>query len=75
MFDPADWETRHPATVQLLRWFECDHLAPDLQRIAQVARNTAHFMATELPDGPELSAGLRKLLEAKECFMRASIGD
>jgi len=27
-----------------------------------------------LPDGPELTTGLRKLLEAKDCFVRAAIG-
>lgn len=26
-----------------------------------------------LPDGPELTAGLRKLLEAKDCFVRAAL--
>ena len=26
-----------------------------------------------LPDGPEKSAGLRKLLEAKDCFVRSAI--
>ena len=27
-----------------------------------------------LPDGAEKSAGLRKLLEAKDCFVRAALG-
>lgn len=26
-----------------------------------------------LPDGPEKTAGLRKLLEAKDCFVRAAL--
>jgi hypothetical protein len=30
-------------------------------------------MISDLPDGPELSAGLRKLLEAKDCFVRAAL--
>jgi hypothetical protein len=30
-------------------------------------------MVDDLPDGPELTAGLRKLLEAKDCFVRASL--
>jgi hypothetical protein len=30
-------------------------------------------MADALPDGPELSTGLRKLLEAKDCLVRAAI--
>jgi hypothetical protein len=30
-------------------------------------------MISTLPDGPELTAGLRKLLEAKDCFVRAAV--
>ncbi|PRY56421.1 hypothetical protein B0I28_10970 [Glycomyces artemisiae] len=30
-------------------------------------------MIAALPDGPELTAGLRKLLEAKDCFVRAAL--
>jgi hypothetical protein len=30
-------------------------------------------MEEMLPDGPEKSAGMRKLLEAKDCFVRANI--
>jgi hypothetical protein len=33
----------------------------------------AEAMIVELPDGPELTAGLRKLLEAKDCFVRAAL--
>lgn len=34
----------------------------------------AEAMESFLPDGPEKSAGMRKLLEAKDCFVRASLG-
>jgi hypothetical protein len=30
-------------------------------------------MVDHLPDGPELTVGLRKLLEAKDCFVRAAL--
>jgi hypothetical protein len=30
-------------------------------------------MAKRLPQNPELTAGLRKLLEAKDCFVRAKL--
>lgn len=39
------------------------------EQIATVAEN----MDANLPDGPEKSAGLRKLLEAKDCFVRAAL--
>lgn len=72
-FDPADYETRHPATVQLLRWFDFDHLEGLAQVTSMTCFQAAHHMVRELPDGPELTAGLRKLLEAKDCFVRAAI--
>lgn len=33
----------------------------------------ADRMVERLDDGPELTAGLRKLLEAKDCFVRAAL--
>lgn len=30
-------------------------------------------MINALPDGTELAVGLRKLLEAKDCFVRAAL--
>jgi hypothetical protein len=30
-------------------------------------------MADTLPEGAELTAGLRKLLEAKDCFVRSAL--
>lgn len=66
-------EQRHPATTQLLRWFSYSHLPPELQDISAPMGIVANEMAAALPDGPELTAGLRKLLEAKDCFVRAAI--
>lgn len=76
MFDPADWETRHPSTVQLLRWFDWEHLTSDhLRLVSRLCQELAYSMADNLEDHPELTTGLRKLLEAKDCFVRAAIGD
>lgn len=33
----------------------------------------ADLMASTIPDGPEKEAGMRKLLEAKDCFVRAAL--
>lgn len=33
----------------------------------------ATMMEKFLPDGPEKDAGMRKLLEAKDCFVRAAL--
>ncbi len=67
-------EDRHPATTGLLRYFEYAHLPEHLQVISQISHDAAHEMVRRLPDGPELTTGLRKLLEAKDCFVRAALG-
>lgn len=64
---------RHPATVGLLRFFEFGHLPEHLQAVAEPCARLAYRTVDALPDGPELSAGLRKLLEAKDCFVRQAL--
>lgn len=64
---------RHPATQQLARWFAYDHLPEHLQGASAPVAVLAEGMIRELPDGPELTTGLRKLLEAKDCFVRAAL--
>lgn len=64
---------RHPATTQIARYFEYEHLSPKLQAISKPCHDLAAAMVEALPDGPELTAGLRKLLEAKDCFVRAAL--
>jgi hypothetical protein len=68
-----DLTPRHPALALLLRWFEHDHLPAHLQAVAEQFQLLAHAMADEYPDSPELTAGLRKLLEAKDCCVRAAV--
>lgn len=66
---------RHPGTEHLLALFEYGHLPPHLQAISAIAASTAGDMVDSLADGPELTAGLRKLLEAKDCFVRQAVID
>lgn len=63
----------HPATANLLKFFEYEHLPADLQAVSKECHGVAHKMVETLPEGPELSTGLRKLLEAKDCFVRAAL--
>lgn len=58
---------------QMLRWFTSAHLPEDLREVSQKSEELAVKMAAELPPSAELTAGLRKLLEAKDCFVRARI--
>ena len=65
----------HPSTVELLRFFEYSHLPPRLQAVSRPLHDLAHEVALmETRYGAELTAGLRKLLEAKDCLVRAATG-
>lgn len=64
---------RHPATTNMLRYFEYAHLPERLQRVSAPVGVLARELVDALPDGPELTTGLRKLLEAKDCFVRAAL--
>lgn len=64
---------RHPSTTQIARFFDYDHLPPPLQAISRPVHDLAEHMIDALSDGPELTTGLRKLLEAKDCFVRARL--
>lgn len=69
-----DVDGRHPGTAHFAPLFAYEHLREGPMR--EVSRACAAFaddMVSCLPDGPELSAGLRKLLEAKDCFVRAEL--
>jgi hypothetical protein len=51
--------------------------APSTSASSQISEPIAKLAAAldvTLPDGAEKSAGLRKLLEAKDCFVRAKLG-
>ena len=57
----------------IIRYFEYGHLPPHLQKVSGPIAELANAFDAALPDGAEKSAGLRKLLEAKDCFVRAAL--
>jgi len=61
-------------STPIINYFEYQHLPEQLQKTSKPICKLAIEMEATLPDGPELSAGLRKLLEAKDCFVRAALG-
>jgi hypothetical protein len=63
----------HPSARAILRYFEYAHLPEDLQAVSAPIGILAQSMAERLPQGPELTTGLRKLLEAKDCLVRAAL--
>ena len=63
----------HPSTENLLRYFEFAHLPDHLQAVSGEFHKLAHLMAEKLPDGPETTVCVRKLLEAKDAAVRAAL--
>jgi len=57
----------------IMKYFEYAHLPPHLQEVSKPIGELAKEMDDLLPDGAEKSAGLRKLLEAKDCLVRAKL--
>ena len=53
-----------------LRWFHFKHLPEPLRSTSERFHDLAHSMVAGYEPSAELSAGLRKLLEAKDCFVR-----
>lgn len=60
--------------LPIMKYFAYSHLPAHLQAISKPIAELAEKMDSELPEGAEKSAGLRKLLEAKDCFVRAELG-
>lgn len=74
--DESDREdgSMHPSTKAILRYFEYSHLPDHLQEVSRPFYLLAHeFAGEEELQGAELTTGLRKLLEAKDCIVRAAL--
>lgn len=56
-----------------IKYFAFDHLPEKLQQVSKPIGELAKVMEDFLPNGPEKSAGMRKLLEAKDCFVRSAL--
>lgn len=69
-----DTTGRHSSTQAIARWFDSGHLdREDARAVSRMCETLAASMIRDMPDGPELTTGLRKLLEAKDCFVRSVI--
>jgi hypothetical protein len=55
------------------KYFTYQHLPERLQEVSKPVADLAQLMEEVLPDGDEKSTGMRKLLEAKDCFVRAKL--
>jgi hypothetical protein len=57
----------------LLQFFEFEHLKPELAEVSKPFRFLADEIVATLPRNPERTVALRKLLEAKDCAVRAKV--
>lgn len=57
----------------IMQFFGYSHLPDSLQRVSKPFSDLADHIVATVPRNPERTAGLRKLLEAKDATVRAFI--
>jgi hypothetical protein len=57
----------------IMQFFDYKHLRADLQPISARFSELAQWIEQNIPGNPEQTVCLRKLLEAKDCAVRAHI--
>ena len=58
---------------RMLQFFQFQHLPAHLQAVSEPFCRLAGEMCQLLPSGPERTVMLRKLLESKDCAVRARL--
>jgi len=58
---------------RMLQFFNYAHLPEHLQSVSKPFYDLAHKIVDTYPANPERTAGLRKLLEAKDCIVRSTL--
>lgn len=64
-------EAEVAADDPMLQFFQFEHLPPNLAQVSEPFCELARRIANQLPRNPERTVSLRKLLEAKDCAVRA----
>lgn len=67
------WGGEHGGLPDILRYFDSQHLPQLLREVVMPFEHLAMLMVITLPLGAERSACFRKLLEAKDCAVRAAL--
>lgn len=70
---PAEFTAEEVQQDPILRYFHYAHLPPVLREVSAPFAAQARFIIDKVPRNAERSAGLRKLLEAKDCIVRSMI--
>ncbi len=63
----------HPAIAHVLKFFSYNHLPDRLQDVSRPFAELAQKVADRAPDNQETTVALRKLLEAKDAAVRATL--
>lgn len=59
--------------MHIMQFFAFDHLPTKLQDVSRHFYDLAHTLLQALPNNPERSVALRKLLESKDAAVRAAV--
>ena len=69
-----DFSDRHPSTQHMMQVLAPNkNLQEPMLSLSTAFTELAVDLVIALPDSPELTAGLRKLMEAKDCMVRAMV--
>jgi hypothetical protein len=60
-------------TDRIMQFFAYGHLKPEFQAASQPFGELAQWIVDTLPQNPERTVALRKLLEAKDAAVRAKV--
>lgn len=76
MNEDSYFTTEEVKADSILRYLEPNPNLPEhLKRISDMIAATASVMLDITPRNPERTTGFRKLLEAKDCFVRAALDE
>lgn len=59
--------------ADIMQYFTYDHLPDPLRLVSAAFANLAEWVDDEVPNGPEKTVALRKLLEGKDAAVRAAL--
>lgn len=71
---PSEFSAEQLAADPILRFFHYAHLPPNLRHVSGPFCELASRVITMTPRNAERTVALRKLLEAKDCAVRAMLG-
>lgn len=69
---PEEGAMKEEKSDPIMEFFEYEHLPIQLKVVSSRLSKLAYYLHDSIPNSPEKTEGLRKLLEAKDCFVRAA---